>query len=178
MPLYDQPNLHSCIIFPIAIIPAIIILAFDLTRFAYEATNKELYDAAVESFEHLVKKAEEEKKSGIESFEHLFKYKVEPERMKILLNTTKKAHDHKLDKQGQFGTLRRCNQYPYDLQLRKKKKFKKGYNPLIIRDRITTKQHTYETKPEKRSLGKIATQLQVDKLCRGGQLRVHKLTER
>jgi hypothetical protein len=156
-----------------------IILAFDLTRFAYEATENELYDAAVESFEHLVKKSEQEKKSGIESIDWLFKHKVEPQKSRILLNTTKKAHDHKLDNQGQYGSQRRCNQYPFDPKLRKKKKFKKGYNPMIILDRLTTqKAILHETKPEKLAESKIATHLQVDKLCRGGQLRVHNITKR
>ena len=165
--------MHSCNIFYISTITINNILAFDLTHFAYEATKNELYDAAVENFEQLVKKSEEENKLGIESFDLLFKYKVEPERMKILLNTTKKSHDHKLDKQGQFGNMWRCNQYPYDPELRKKKKFKKAYNPEIILDRKTIKHsYLYENKPEKISKVKIATQLQVDKLCRGGQLRV------
>ena len=146
--------------FTITILSISIILAFDLTRFAYGSMQNGLYDAAVESFEHLVKKSEEEKKSGIENFDHLFKHKVEPKKMKILLNTAKKAHDHKLDKQGQFGVLRRCNQYPFDPQLRKKKKFKKGYSPVKKR------------KPKTPSEVRIATQLQVDKLCRGDQLRV------
>ena len=134
----------------------------------------ELYDAAVEGFEHLVKKSDEETKLGIKSFDLLFNHKVEPERMRILMNTTKKRRDHKLDKQGQFGGLRRCNQYPDDQKLRKKKKFRKGYNPLTLRDRATVKHRLlYGTTPEKISEVKIATQLQVDKLCRGGQLRVN-----
>ena len=167
--------------YTITIIVINIILAFDLTRLAYQATENELYDAAVENFEQLVKKSEEEKKSGIESFDYLFKHKVEPERMKILLNTTKKVHDDKLDKMGQFGGIRRCNQYPFDPQLRKKKKFNNAYIPLKIRNRVTAKNALNETKPEKLSEVKQVdyrfTQLQVDKLCRGGQLRVHNIAE-
>ena len=148
------------------------ISAFDLTRMAYEATRNNLYDAAIERFEHLVKKSEEEKESGIEIFEHLYQHKVEPERNKVILNTTKKVHDHKLDKLGQFGQTRRCNQYPFDPELRKKKKFKKKFNPIILRDRATVRVRIYDTDEEQRSQVKIATQLQVDQLCRGGQLRV------
>ena len=83
-------------------------------------------------------------------------------------------HDNRLDNKGQFGLLRRCNQYPFDPKLRKKKKFRQEYNATVILDRKTLnyffhpKRH--ETKGTER---RISTQLQVDKLCRGTQLRVN-----
>ena len=100
-----------------------------MTRLAYEGTSNELYDASVSFFELLVEKSLEEVKLGIETISHLYDYQVEPTRYKILLNTTKKLHDDKLDKRGQFGLERRCNQFPFDPQLKKKKKFQLQRRP-------------------------------------------------
>ena len=148
-------------------------LAFDLVRMAYEGVNHELYDAAVAFFELLVVKSLEERNAGIETIGHLYNHKNEVERFQILLNSTKKAHDHKLDKRGQFDRLRRCNQYPYDPELRKKKKFQKEYNATVIRDRQTVKYFFGAQRNDKHEEEiAISTMIQVDKLCRGNQLRV------
>ena len=152
----------------------ILISAFDLERIAYEGINNELFDAAVEFLEQLVRKSEEEKKLGIETIDHLFQHKVDVHKYKIHLSTTKKVHDDRLDKRGQFSRQRRCNQYPFDPELRKKKKFKKGYNATLITSRGLVKQYMHSAKVQGPVADEfmISTQLQVDKLCRGGQLRV------
>ena len=60
------------------------------------------------------------------------------------------------------------------LKLRKKKKYRKGYSYPKIVDRAT--QLYYDTAAVKNETAKremkISTGLQVDTLCRGGQLRV------
>ena len=152
----------------------ILISAFDLERIAYEGIKNELFDAAVEFLEQLVRKSEEEKKLGIETIDHLFQHKVDVHKYKIHLSTTKKVHDDRLDKRGQFSRQRRCNQYPFDPELRKKKKFKKGYNATLITSRGLVKQYMHSAKVQGPVADEfmISTQLQVDKLCRGGQLRV------
>ena len=112
---------------------------------------------------------------GITTIDHLFQHKVDDQKYKIHLNTTKKVHDDRLDKRGQFSRQRRCNQYPFDPELRKKKKFKKGYNATIITSRGLVKQYmSIKGQGPETDEFMISTQLQVDKLCRGGQLRVIK----
>ena len=151
----------------------IIFLAFDLVRLAFMGINEHLYDAAIAFFDVLIPKSIQEKASGIETIDHLFGHKVDPEHYMILLNTTKKVHDHKLDKKGQFGREWRCNQYPYDPELQKKKKFENKYNATIVLNRATTKYFMSPRRNQKDGEAmQISTQLQVDKLCRGGQLRV------
>ena len=143
-----------------------------MTRLAYEGNNNKLYDAATAFFELLVQKSTEEQKLGIQTISHLFDHKVEPRRNKILMDSVKKVHDHELDKHGQFGQQRRCNQYPFDEKLRKKKKFKEGYNYTKILDRKAM-EIFFDKKTQKSTIDhKISTQIQVDKLCRGTQLRV------
>ena len=135
--------------------------------------NEHLYDAAIAFFDVLIPKSIQEKASGIDTIDHLFGHKVDPEHYMILLNTTKKVHDHKLDKKGQFGREWRCNQYPYDPELQKKKKFENKYNATIVLDRATTEYFMSPRRNQKDGEAmQISTQLQVDKLCRGGQLRV------
>ena len=147
------------------------ISAFDLERIAYQGINNKLFDAAVEFLEKLVEKAEKEKKMGITSIDFLFKHKVDDQAYKTHMKVIKKIHDDMLDRQGQFSINRRCNQYPFDPELRKKKKFKRGYNATIILTRKAMRSLKSDN-PEKYQ---ISTQLQVDKLCRGGQLRVIKI---
>ena len=147
-----------------------------MERISYSGINHQLYDAAVEFLEKLVKKSEEEINIGITGIDHLFGYKVQLQHYKIHLNTTKKVHDDFLDKRGQYSRQRRCNQYPFDPVMRKKKKFKKGYNATVINSRRLVKYFNMAINKngenEKMDEYQISTQLQVDKLCRGGQLRV------
>ena len=107
---------------------------------------------------------------------HLFGHKVELQHYIKRLNTTKKIHDDRLDKRGQYSRERRCHQYPFDPMLRKKKKFQKGYNATLINTRSAVKYFTMEMNKNRNTKKmdeyEISTQLQVDKLCRGGQLRV------
>ena len=139
---------------------------------AYQGINNKLFDAAVEFLEKLIEKAEKERKVGITSIDYLFNHKVDDQAYKTHLKVTKKVHDDMLDKKGQFSNHRRCNQYPFDPELRKKKKFKRGYNATSILTRKAIRSLRSDN-PEKYQ---ISTQLQVDKLCRGGQLRVIKIT--
>ena len=140
---------------------------------AGSAIENELFDAAVEFLEQLVKKAEQEINFGITSMDDLFHHKVELQNYKIHLNTTKKIHDDWLDKRGQYGIERRCNQYPFDSRLKKKKKFRKNYNAPIINSRKEIKRYaTLIGRSDKIDKYHISTQLQVDKLCRGSQLQV------
>ena len=148
------------------------ISAFDLERMAYQGIKNKLYDAAVEFLEKLVEKAEKERKLGITSIDYLFNHKVDDQTYKTHLKVTKKIHDDLLDRKGQFSIQRRCNQYPFDPELRKKKKFKRGYNATSILTRKAMS--SFSDDPEKY---RISTQLQVDKLCRGGQLRVIKIAK-
>jgi len=146
--------------------------SFDLERIAYQGINHQLYDAAVEFLEKLVEKSDEEKKLGIKTIDHLFNHKVDSQKYKTHLSTTKKVHDDRLDKRGQFSRNRRCNQYPFDPELRKKKKFKKGYNATLIDTRSKAKSYMgLKGQSEKMDEYEINTQIQVDKLCRGGQMR-------
>ena len=144
-----------------------------MERIAYQGINHQLYDAAVEFLEKLVEKSDEERKLGIKSIDHLFNHKVDSQKYKTHLITTKKVHDDRLDKRGQFSRNRRCNQYPFDPELRKKKKFKKGYNATLIDTRSKAKSYMgLKGQSEKMDEYEINTQIQVDKLCRGGQMRV------
>jgi len=144
--------------------------SFDLERMAYQGINNKLFDAAVEFLEKLIEKAGKERKVGITSIDYLFNHKVDDQAYKTHLKVTKKVHDDMLDKKGQFSNHRRCNQYPFDPELRKKKKFKRGYNATSILTRKAIRSLRSDN-PEK---FQISTQLQVDKLCRGGQLRTPK----
>ena len=149
-------------------------VGFDLTRIMVEGSREGLYDAATAFCEALVQTSSEEEKLGTD-LSHLWNDTITPQRAKILLKSAQKVHDHKLDKQGQFGQLRRCNKYPFDPKLRKKKKYQKDYYYTKIVDRAT--QWYYEraevgNETAKKEL-KISTGLQVDTPCRGGQLRVH-----
>ena len=152
------------------------IAAFDLERMADSAIANQLFDAAVVFLEKLVKKSEEEINIGILRMDNLFHHKVELQKYRVHLNATKKEHDYWLDKRGQYGIERRCNQYPFDPVLRKKKKFKKGYNATLINSRRLVKYFNMAINEKgnttKMDEYQISTQLQVDKLCRGGQLRV------
>ena len=150
-----------------------LVLGFDLTRISAEASNEQLYDAATAFFEQLVKKSGEEQRLGTD-LSHLWNETFTPERAQILLNTARKIHDHKLDKQGQFGALRQCNQYPFDPKLRKKKKFRREYNYTKILDRKTQLYYdiNFRKNDTVKAIQKISTKLQVRKLCRGGHLRV------
>ena len=147
-----------------------------MERISYSGINHQLYDAAVEFLEKLVTKSREEIKLGFKSMDHLFGHKVQLQHYKVHLNTTKKVHDDFLDKRGQYSRQRRCNQYPFDPVLRKKKKFKKGYNATLINSRRLVKYFNMAINEKgnttKMDEYQISTQLQVDKLCRGGQLRV------
>ena len=89
-----------------------------------EGSREGLYDAATAFCEALVQTSSEEEKLGTD-LSHLWNDTITSKRAKILLKSAQKVHDHKLDKQGQFGLLRRCNKYPFDPKLRKKKKYKK-----------------------------------------------------
>ena len=140
---------------------------------AGSAIENELFDAAVEFLEELVKTSEQEINLGISSVNDLFHHKVELQKYRINLKTTKKVHDGWLDKRGQYGIERRCNQYPFDSRLRKKKKFRKNYNAPVINSRKEIKRYaTLIERSDKIDEYHISTQLQVDKLCRGSQLQV------
>ena len=150
-----------------------LIVAFDLERMADSAFENLLFDAAVKFLEELVKKSEDEINSGILKMDNLFNHKVDLQKYRMHLNTTKKVHDDWLDKRGQYGIKRRCNKYPFDSRLRKKKKFRKNHNAPVINSRKEIERYaTLKGQADRNVEYQIATQLQVDKLCRGSQLRV------
>ena len=63
--------------------------------------------------------------------------------------------------------------YYFHSRLRKKKKFRKNHNALVINSRKEIERYaTLKGQADRDDEYQIATQLQVDKLCRGSQLRV------
>ena len=138
------------------------------------AHDHSMYGVSAGFFEVLVQKSIAEKTLGTDS-SHIYNYKAQPQIAKSQLMAIQKIHDHTLDKRGQFnGMQRRLNQYPFDPELRKKRKFWKELNATMILDRETLQYYDRTSKHNEtnRQTYQISTQLQVDKLCRGGQLRV------
>lgn len=77
------------------------------------------------------------------------------------------------------GRSHRTHQYPYDSKLKKKKKFKKGFvleDPVLGRQKLEQYQAKSETNDEYHSKLSFASEVQMDDLCRGKQLRVKSLS--
>ncbi len=86
-----------------------------------------------------------------------------------------KVHDHYLNTRGMMGRLYRTHQYPYDKKLRKKKKFKKGFQleePVLTREKLEEAVVKSEHSTEEAQKLNFASEVQMDQLCRGNQLRV------
>jgi len=90
-------------------------------------------------------------------------------------NNYYKVHDHWLDRRGMKGRLYRTHQYPYDAKLRKKKKFRKAFKleePILSRERTERMQARMEADNEVYAEWNFKSEVQLDELCRGKQLRV------
>ena len=69
----------------------------------------------------------------------------------------------------------RCHQYPYDKKLRKKKKFKKAFKleePVLNRADTEMMHAAARNNEEVGTKLSFASEVQMDDLCRGKQLRV------
>ena len=80
-----------------------------------------------------------------------------------------------------MGRLHRTHQFPYDKKLRKKKKFKKGFKleePLLERTKLEAALEKAERSQEESNRVNFVSEVQMDQLCRGKQLRVSVITEK
>ena len=69
----------------------------------------------------------------------------------------------------------RCHQFPFDKKLKKKKKFKKGFkleNPIIGRNLTQSTIQVAEKDSNANQQLTFKSEVQMDFLCRGQQLRV------
>ena len=151
-----------------------VILAFDLHVLAVQASNNELYDASAAFFELLLRQTENEEKLGKLNYSHLWNFKITVQRAEQLVKLAYKVHDEKLIKRGQYGRKHRCNKHPFDPNVKKKKRYRDPANVTTILDRETLDYLVLvkERKPIVDIDFQISTTMQVDKLCRGTQLRV------
>lgn len=72
----------------------------------------------------------------------------------------------------------RCHQYPFDKKLKKKKKFKKGFkleDPILGRELTQSTIADAEKDSNANQKLNFKSEVQMDSLCRGQQLRVRNI---
>ena len=150
------------------------VVAFDIYSMAVQANNQKLYSAAVAFYEILVNQTIEEEKFGRIYYHQLWNFEISSQQAKSSLKNSKRVHDEKLTNIGQYGTLQRCNQHPFNPKIRKKKQYRITSNFTPILDRTTLAYYTFpiNKKTSIKTNLNIATHVQTEKLCRGEQLKV------
>lgn len=139
-----------------------------------EAGENGLHDSSCDMLEAAVELAEAEIAANVD-FSWLFEPVQSPEVLRKVTDTAKKVHDHHLDKRGMKSRTHRSHQYPYDKKLRKKKKFKKAFSleePILSREKLEFYQNKAQDNDDYSAKLNFASEVQMDELCRGKQLRV------
>ena len=159
---------------------------------ASQAGKNGRYHGAVAFHELLVKQFENDLTKKVISYNHFEHNRITYLRAKYLLNVAKAAHDNAFLAEGQYGKYHKCNSRPISEKLFEKHFSEIPQNIPEILDRDTLFSYTPNDRQERSLYGRkrwvephdtlevpklfsvyIAAQMsQIDKLCRGTQIRV------
>ena len=165
--------------------------AFDIHTIADQASAYGHYFSAVVFYELLIKQLMYEEKFGKLQYTYFGEPKISLEEATSLLRKTKRMHDSSMIQKGQHGKFYHCNSYPFDTKMRAKfdSKWKHQNNDFVL-DRDTLFSLKPNDSKQRRELGRkkwaevkkydqeestrlfTATNIQMDILCNGTQMRV------
>ena len=132
------------------------------------------YDSCTDYLQAALTSAQKEVKNQ-EDLTHLYGYVANPTNITQDLKLARFTHDRKLEKHGQRTHLHRTHELPFDVKLRKKKKFKKKKLAqkewIMGRQRYAEQQNRAENDSNFGKEFKNIAEEQKDLLCRGQELR-------
>ena len=160
---------------------------------ASQAEKNGRYHAAVAFQDLLVKQFEKNETINVMRYNHFEDNRITYLRAKYLLNVAKATHDNALLDKGQYGKYHTCNSRPFSAKLEEKYFSEIAQNFTEILDRDTLFSYRADAREERVLSGRqrwtepyykrevpqifrvyIAAQYsQIDKLCKGKQIRVN-----
>jgi len=165
-------------------------IGFDIYTMAQEAMKSGQYHGGIVFYEILAKQCLKEGKGEIGRYSYFEELTITCKHLQLLLTKSKKEHDDILLEKGHVGKHFQCNSIPFNKKMKQLMRKRLNTN-LTILDRDTLFSFMTTEREKRQELGRrrwaeeksfesantgkeflASNKIQVDKLCKGVQLRV------